>query len=100
MPLARLGTESGLGARQLERRFNDLVGVPPRLFASILRFRALFDALQSGQRSPWLAAAIDTGYFDQAHMIRDFRRFAGAPPQAFLQRLSGLGAALVQGERP
>jgi len=88
----------GLSARQLERRFNDSVGMSPKLLASVLRFRALFDALSATPRSPWLAAAIDSGYFDQAHMIRDFRRFAGAPPQSFLRSLSGLSAALVSAE--
>jgi AraC-like DNA-binding protein len=86
----------GLSVRQLARRFDDAVGVPPRLLASILRFRSVFDALTSEQRSPGLHAAIDAGYFDQAHMIRDFRRFAGQPPQAFYRGLAGLSAALAQ----
>jgi AraC-like DNA-binding protein len=93
--LDQLGTQSGLGERQLERRFNEAIGVPPKLLASILRFRALFDALNDDSQSPWLAAAIDTGYFDQAHMIRDFRRFAGQPPQAFYRSLTGFSAAMV-----
>jgi transcriptional regulator GlxA family with amidase domain len=93
--LDELGARFGLSSRQLERRFNDAVGMGPRLLASILRFRAVFDALSASPRAPWLAAAIDAGYFDQAHMIRDFRRFAGAAPQSFYRSISGLSAALV-----
>ena len=100
--LPDLGRLSGLSARQLERRFNDAIGVSPKLLGSILRFRALFDALNEAagdvSHAPWLDAAIATGYFDQAHMIRDFRRFAGQPPQAFYRSLSGLSAAMVTGE--
>ncbi len=100
--LPDLGRLSGLSERQLERRFNDAIGVSPKLLGSILRFRALFDALNEtasdGPRAPWLDAAIAIGYFDQAHMIRDFRRFAGQPPQAFYRALTGLSAAMVTGE--
>ena len=96
--LDQLAVRSGLGERQLERRFRDAIGLSPRLLASILRFRALFDALQAEQPAPWLAAAIDTGYFDQAHMIRDFRRFAGQPPQAFQRSLTAFSAAMVNAD--
>ncbi len=98
IPPNRMRRISGLGERQLERRFLDIVGLSPKLLASILRFRSLFDAFQSSGDAPWLRAAIDSGYFDQAHMIRDFKRFAGRPPQAFYQSLSGLSAAMVSAD--
>ncbi len=86
---------SGLSERQLERRFNASVGVSPKLLASILRFRSLFDVFNENVNSPWLVAALDSGYFDQAHMLRDFRRFTGQTPQAFWRELQGLSGALV-----
>jgi len=92
-----LATQSGLSSRQLERRFLQEVGIPPRLLASIFRFRRLFDAVEQEEAAPgrWAGAAFAAGYFDQAHMIRDFKRFAGQPPQAFYRALSGLSAAMV-----
>ncbi len=95
--LDRLRLKTGLGERQLERRFKDIVGLSPRMLGSILRFRSLFDAFEEGGNAPWLRAAIEAGYFDQAHMIRDFKRFAGKPPQAFYQSLEGLSANMVGG---
>lgn len=86
---------SGHSERKLQRRFQEVVGVSPKLFASILRFHSLFDALSAEDATPWIVAAVDAGYFDQAHMIRDFKRFAGQPPQAFINSASGLTAALV-----
>lgn len=91
-----LATEWGLSERQLERRIGDAIGVAPKQLASILRFRALFDALQASPRPRWLDAALEAGYFDQAHMIRDFRRFAGAPPRAFVASLGALSTALLE----
>jgi AraC-like DNA-binding protein len=95
-----LATQSGLSSRQLERRFLHEVGIPPRLLASIFRFRRLFDAVEQEESAPgrWAGAAFTAGYFDQAHMIRDFKRFAGQPPQAFYRSLNGLSAAMVGGQ--
>ncbi len=95
-----LATQSGLSSRQLERRFLHEVGIPPRLLASIFRFRRLFDAVEQEEATSgrWAGAAFAAGYFDQAHMIRDFKRFAGQPPQAFYRSLNGLSAAMVGGE--
>lgn len=92
-----LARQAGLSSRQIERRFLDHVGVPPRLFASILRFRRVFDSIEQEPERPakWTEAALSAGYFDQAHMIRDFRRFAGLQPTAFYQSLEGLSAAML-----
>lgn len=87
--------QSRLSARQLERRFHHEVGVPPRLLASILRFRRIFDVLEHRQPARWVEAALAAGYFDQAHMIRDFRRFAGCTPREYLQSSPGLASALA-----
>jgi len=91
-----LAAEWGLSERQLERRINDAIGVSPKRLASILRFRALFDALQASAQPVWLDAALAAGYFDQAHMIRDFRRFAGAPPRVFMRSRGALSSALLE----
>lgn len=90
-----LARQCGLSSRQLERRFLGEVGIPPRLLASIFRFRRVFDLLEQPESGGWVSAAIDAGYFDQAHMIRDFKRFAGQQPQAFYRSLNGLSAAMV-----
>ncbi|MBX9600909.1 MAG: helix-turn-helix transcriptional regulator [Bryobacteraceae bacterium] len=74
-----LARSAGVSARQLERAFDERVGLSPKTLARILRFRA---ALQEGSRpgATWADVAQACGYFDQSHLIRDFREFAGAPP--------------------
>ncbi|MCW5634054.1 MAG: glucans biosynthesis glucosyltransferase MdoH, partial [Rubrivivax sp.] len=95
---AVLDTEAaalGVSRRQFERRVRAATGLSPKALASVLRFRAVFDELQPGRRSPWLDAALASGFFDQAHMIRAFHRYAGKPPRHYLATAGVLSAALV-----
>jgi AraC-like DNA-binding protein len=87
MQVAAIARILGLSERQLERRFRDRVGVSPKLFASLRRF-ALATKIAATSRS-LTRAAVDAGYYDQPHLNREFRRFAGMTPGAWL-RMSGL----------
>jgi len=77
--VAALAESLGVGSRRLERLFLAHIGVTPKRFAAILRFRAAYRALGAG--AELAAAALEHGYFDQAHLNRDFRRLAGAAPR-------------------
>jgi len=77
----------GISRQHLARQFLSCVGVPPKTFARVIRFRAL---LRRAARTPgrdWAALAADGGYFDQSHLIADFQQFAGTTPVPFF--LSG-----------
>jgi AraC-like DNA-binding protein len=77
-PLAR---RMGVSRRQVERRFQDAVGLSPKALARIVRFQEVL------RRSPGegtsVDIALDCGYYDQAHLLRDFRDFAGVAPRVF-----------------
>jgi AraC-like DNA-binding protein len=69
---------AGVGPRHLRRLFLDRIGLTPKRFCRILRFR---HAVSMGRRRHgWAEIAAACGYYDQAHMIRDFREFAGLSP--------------------
>jgi AraC-like DNA-binding protein len=76
-----LAQRTGLSPRQLERRFKTAVGIPPKSLARIVRFQEVL------RRSPgegaWAHLALDCGYYDQAHLLRDFRDFVGVAPRRF-----------------
>lgn len=78
--------------RRLERTFNEQIGLSPKLFARIIRFQSLL-ANAAKDNLTLLDNAFAAGYYDQSHMIRDFRNFAGVTPMEYFGRdlmLSGL----------
>jgi AraC-like DNA-binding protein len=95
MPIQAVAEIAGIGRRQLERRFLDGVGITPALLANVFRFRRVFDAIQRDSARPWTDAAFAVGYFDQSHLIRDFRRFVGCTPSEFIAARPGLATALI-----
>jgi AraC-like DNA-binding protein len=83
----RLASHVGLTRRHLERRFQIVVGMSPKRLARIARFQhalRMLHALDSDQRGT--RTAIECGYADQAHFVREFRELAGCPPEAHLLR--------------
>jgi len=81
--IAPLARELGLSTDRLEKRFRRIVGASPKQLTSILRFRQVVARHQTGVTLTQLAH--DAGYFDQSHLIRDFRSFTGQPPGEFLR---------------
>jgi transcriptional regulator GlxA family with amidase domain len=89
-----LAARHRLSVRQVERLFAWHVGIPPRLYLRIRRFRRVFDVFDQ-HRSSWAAAAVDAGYFDQPELARDFQRFVGCTARQFHAARAGLTAGLV-----
>ena len=82
--IERSGGEVRIGdlgsARSLERAFRKEVGVPPKLLARIVRFQQVIRSVERTARLDWARLAVEAGYYDQAHLIRDFKHFAGMTP--------------------
>ena len=76
--LGRFAAEAGISIRQWERRFLDAVGLPPKLFSRIQRFQHVLR--ESRDQENWADTALRCGYYDQAHLIRDFGDFSGETP--------------------
>jgi len=68
-----------ISREHLARRFAADVGISPKAFARIIRFRHAEESLRQG-RAAAVEIAIDAGYADQAHMSREVRRMSGLPP--------------------
>src|SRR5260370_31295112 len=75
----------GLSRQQFARRFCAAAGLLPKLFARITRFHALVHALLSTDVSQWASVSSAVGFYDPAHMMNEFRAFAGSPPTIFFR---------------
>jgi AraC-like DNA-binding protein len=81
-----------VGERSLQRRFKTETGASAKRFARIERMLQAIAARRSG--ADWADVAHACGFTDQAHLIRDFRTFAGSSPEVFCRRVA---ADRVQG---
>jgi AraC-like DNA-binding protein len=80
-----LAVKVGMSERQLRRGFDDVVGISPKRFLRIVRFRRALRAARTSARRDWAGIAENAGYYDQAHLIADFRELTGATPSALLE---------------
>ncbi|MEQ8786473.1 MAG: helix-turn-helix domain-containing protein [Pirellulaceae bacterium] len=74
---------SGLSAKRFIRRFHDRVGLTPKLYCRVQRFQAVVDQAANRRGVDWARVALDCGYYDQSHLIRDFREFSGVTPAEY-----------------
>jgi len=82
-----LCSQANLSPRQFERKFNEHVGVGPKLYTRIGRF---YKALQYKERNPgvdWATIAFQFRYSDYRHLAKDFREFSNVTPTVKIQRL-------------
>lgn len=79
----RVAREAGLSERQFQRRFVRQVGMPPKLYARMVRFSALLGDKMANPRQTWTTLAHARGYFDQAHLLKDYHAFAHGCPSDF-----------------
>lgn len=93
VPIAALAEDVGWSHRRLIARFREQVGLGPKTVARIMRFDRAAKAL----RSPTELAdvAFDSGYFDQAHMNREFQALGGTTPRAFRASLLESGGVVA-----
>jgi AraC-like DNA-binding protein len=77
--VAQVAKEIGMSTRQLERKSLEYFGLSPTLLSRVSRFQKAL-TLGAGQDISWLRVAHAAEYYDQMHMVRDFRAFAGGPP--------------------
>ncbi len=83
--VASLSRRIGISHKQLISRFRREVGLAPKLLAQVARFQSVLRAVRGLGTAPWADVAQRCGYHDQAHLIREFRRFSGTTPGQYLR---------------
>ncbi len=85
-----MSKQLNIGRRHLERKFNDQVGMTPRLFLRIVRFQNVFRIIRNKQVKNLTDLTYRAGYFDQSHFNRDFKAFTGSSPKDYFKEDAAL----------
>jgi AraC-like DNA-binding protein len=95
LAVARLADELRCSRRHLSGRFREQVGVSPKAAARVMRFHHAIERLKAEGGGRWAEIAAECGYYDQSHLHRDFRAYAGLTPGEIEASLlpEGLGLA-------
>lgn len=84
LPVESLAENMGISLRRLDRTFNTRVGLPPKRLCRIVRFQRVFKMLEQKESGRnWAQIALDCGYYDQAHFVKEFKEFAGKAPTSY-----------------
>jgi AraC-like DNA-binding protein len=83
---AELARDAGVSRKHLAGLFREQVGLAPKTLARIHRFQRALGALGENRVVDWSELADRCGYYDQSHLIHDFRQFAGMSPADFARR--------------
>lgn len=97
-PIAALAAETGWSQRRLVRGFREQVGMHPKGIARLLRFERVVRRLHAEGGATLGEIALDCGYYDQPHLNRDFRQFAGVSPTRYVARLIRDGGGVAAGD--
>ena len=81
--IASLADELNVSRQHLAAQFRARVGLTPKMYARICRFRRATGTLKQAGAPDWAQLALDCGYFDQSHLIHDFQEFSGSAPESF-----------------
>lgn len=76
-----------LSLRQFQRKCHQRLGMNPKLYARIARFSKAYSMYEADQQLTWSHISHHCGYFDQMHLIRDFKEFAGVTPGVITRKL-------------
>lgn len=90
LTLKDLQQDIGASERSIERKFNEFVGISPKLFSRVCRFQASLDHLRNRRFERLTDVAFESGYADQSHFIRSFKEFTGFSPEAYQQQSAEL----------
>jgi AraC-like DNA-binding protein len=86
-PIGRIATDVGWSRKHLIAKFKQQIGLTPKSAARLIRFDTVWRRLDESQALRWVDVAADSGYSDQAHLVREFRQFTGTTPTEFVTSL-------------
>jgi AraC-like DNA-binding protein len=83
--IGELTQELGWSRKRIAARFREEIGLPPKTAARLLRFERARELAEAAEHPDWTRVAVEAGYYDQSHLINEFREVTGRTPATFLQ---------------
>ncbi len=90
VPIETLRRETGFSPARLAGLFREEIGLKPKFYARVVRFRRVLKVLQDGT-APLAEVALDAAFYDQPHMTTEFRELSGMTPREFLRARHPVG---------
>jgi AraC-like DNA-binding protein len=90
--IGTLAAELGWSRKRMAARFREQIGMTPKAYARLVRFERARTLATALDRPDWARLAVQCGYYDQSHLINDFRAFTGRTPETFFQDPLGVAA--------
>ncbi|MBP6287945.1 MAG: helix-turn-helix transcriptional regulator [Ferruginibacter sp.] len=88
LTIEQISHKVGYSQKHLIKLFKDNVGLTPKGFLKVIRFQKAIQEIDASKNISWAGLALESGYYDQAHFINDFKLFSGFTPQEYLQKQS------------
>jgi AraC-like DNA-binding protein len=82
----RLSSQIGYSQKHFIDLFKRQVGVPPKQYLKIMRFQKAVQEIENNRSVQWSRLAMESGFYDQAHFINDFKIFSGFTPNEYIKR--------------
>ncbi|MBK9270301.1 MAG: AraC family transcriptional regulator [Saprospiraceae bacterium] len=83
--IQQISKKVGFSQKHLIKMFKEHVGLTPKAFLKVIRFQKVIREIEQKQPINWTDIALQSGYYDQAHFIQDFKLFSGFTPSQYLQ---------------
>lgn len=83
--IRELSDKLAVSERTLNRLFHEYVGIPPKTLSRIMRVQNVMKLCRDENQEDFVMAAIESGYFDQSHFIKEFKEFCGCTPGVFVK---------------
>ncbi|MFD0715632.1 helix-turn-helix domain-containing protein [Paenibacillus sp. GCM10027626] len=84
--IAEIADRANLSTERFIRVFKEEVGLTPKNYGSIMRFQLALRMIRQGRINPNIDFALSSGYYDQSHLYREFRKYANMTPTELLRK--------------
>ncbi|WNZ22166.1 AraC family transcriptional regulator [Leptolyngbya sp. NK1-12] len=85
-PVSTVTSQIGFSTRHFNQLFRDRVGLTPKLYCRVRRLQRVLCLIKGKKQIDWLDISLTCGYFDQSHLIHDFRTFANCTPTEYVAK--------------